>query len=303
MRKYVATIGFFDGVHIGHKKLIQEVKNISKLNSLKSLIITFDTVAKIEKNLIYPLETKLEILSSFKIDKILLLKFKEIEKLSAEEFFKKFIIKNVSVLVVGEDFKFGRNASGDVKMLGSLCKKYGVYLFIIKDFCVEVNNKIFSISSSLIRQSIVNNNFENVEKFLGREYWIKGKVIKGKGLGKRLGIPTINFLPDKALVLPYGVFLGLARVKKQIFKTVANLGYLPTFKKIFYSKNMDFSCEIHILDLKNKVILQNLKLIEFRPIKKIRKEKEFSSLEELKKQIIKDIEYAKKFFYKSNLKI
>ncbi len=293
MKKYVATIGFFDGVHIGHQKLISTVINIAKKNNLRSLIITFDTVAKIKNNLICSFKEKIRILKTFNVDKIKVLNFKKIRNLSSKEFFKDFVIGNkISVLVVGEDFKFGRGASSDVLDLKNLAEKYDFILFIISDVFKEINGKKFSVSSSLIRQNIIKSNFKEVEIFLGREYWICGKVLKGKGLGKKIGIPTINFVSEKNVLLPKGVFVGLTKLGNLVYPSVANFGYNPTVNA---NKNKLF-CEVHIIDKKIDFAVNE---ICFRPLLKIRREKKFSSIEHMRKQIIKDIEYTKNFFYKN----
>ncbi|MFN3550755.1 MAG: riboflavin biosynthesis protein RibF [Endomicrobiia bacterium] len=292
MREYVAAIGFFDGVHIGHQKLISTVINIAKRNNLRSLIITFDTVAKIKDNLIFSFEEKINILKSFNIDKIKVLNFKKIKNLSAEEFFKNFILKNkISVLVVGEDFKFGYDASSDVFDLKKLAEKYYITLFVISDVFKEIKGKKFSVSSSLIRQNIIKNNFKEVEIFLGREYWIFGKVFRGKGLGRKIGIPTINFVPKKNVLLPKGVFVGLTKIKNFLYPSVANFGYNPTVN----FKNKKFFCEVHIIDKKIDFFVKE---IYFRPLAKIREEKKFSTIQHMRKRILKDIEYTKNFFYK-----
>jgi riboflavin kinase/FMN adenylyltransferase len=288
---YVATIGFFDGVHVGHQKLISLVSKTAELNNLKSLVLTFDTVAKIKNNLIYPLEEKIKILSSFNIDEIKVLNFNSIRNFTPEEFFKKFILESkISILIVGEDFRFGKDALGDIKKLKVLSKTYNICLFVISDVFAEINNIREAVSSSLIRENILKCNFKEVEALLGREYWLGGVVVAGKGLGKKVGIPTINFAPEKDLLIPHGVFLGISEIDNEKFYSVANFGFAPTVEK----ENINFICEIHIID---KVINKKVNYIKFRPIKKIRNEKKFSSVDEMRKQIIKDIEYSRRFFH------
>lgn len=294
MKRYVATIGFFDGVHIGHQKLISLVCFLAKQNDLKSLLITFDTVAKIKNNLIYSFKEKIKILKSLNIDKIKILKFNKIKNLPSEKFFKNFIFKNkVSLLVVGEDFKFGKNALANVNNLQKMAKKHGIVLFVITDVFKEIGKKIYSVSSSLIRENIIKCNFKEVEVLLGREYWISGKVVKGKGIGKKIGLPTINFVPQKDVLVPKGIFCGFAKIGSMNYVAVANFGYNPTINDL----DKKLSCEVHIID-KNIDIVK--KEISFRPLMKIRDERKFPSIESMKRQIFRDIEYVKKFFYKNS---
>jgi len=287
-RKYVCTIGIFDGVHVGHQKLITVVKKIAEKNSLQSLVYTFDKGGKLNKNYIYSLDTKLQILKNLQVDKICVLKFDKIQFLSPQQFFEKFIVnKNISVIAVGEDFRFGKNAVGDVKLLCKLSRKTDVATFVLKDFCVEVGKNLYSVSSSLIREKILECKFDEVELLLGRNYFINGRKVSGLGLAKKLGFPTINFLPDKNLLVPKGVIAGFCKIKNKIFPSVANFGFKPTVE------NKEFVIEIHIID---KKIFVDSEYISFRPIKKIRDEQKFDSVEKLVEQIKKDVYTAKKVF-------
>jgi riboflavin kinase/FMN adenylyltransferase len=285
-KKYVCSIGNFDGVHVGHQNLLEVVKDIAQKNCLQSLVYTFDKVAKLYKNYIYSLDTKLQLLQNLQVNKIYLLKFDKIWQLSPPQFFKKFIIeKNVAIIVVGEDFKFGRNATGDIKLLCELSKQSDVTTFVLKDFYVEVGENLYSVSSSLIRTKIIECKFNEVELLLGRSYFISGKKVSGLGLARKLGFPTINFLPEENLLVPKGVIAGFCKIKNKIFPSVANFGFKPTVE------NKKFVVEIHIIG--RKIFVDN-EYVFFRPIKKIRDEQKFSSVKELIKQVKKDITTAKK---------
>lgn len=288
---YIATIGFFDGVHVGHQKLISSLKEIAKLNKYKSLIYTFDKVAKVNNNLIYPFEKKLQILSSFSVDKIVVLEFDKVKNLSPKEFFERYIYKkNITALVVGKRFKFGKNASGDTKLLFDLGVKYKVTVIIIDEFKVEIDKNIYSVSSSLIREKILEGDFEKVKILLGREYTLEGKIVEGNKLGRYLNIPTINFVTEENLITPYGVISGFCVLGSKKYLSVANFGYRPTVD------GEKFVSEVHIIDEKIDKMIYNT--LEFIPVKKIRNEKKFSSLFELKKQIQKDIKISKSILLK-----
>ncbi len=294
VREFVATIGFFDGVHIGHQRLIQYVTTYSLLNSIDSLAVTFDTTAKIKKNLIYPLETKIETIKSLGIKNVKILKFLQIQRLSPKQFFENIIVAlNIKTIFVGEDFKFGYCAKGDVNTLKKLCKKYNIKLLVIKNVCVKINNNDCKVSSSLIRKLISNSEFDKVELLLGREYFVTGEIFHGKGMGKLLGFPTVNFYPQEDILLPNGIIAGESLIytsegKKFKKKSVANFGYNPTIDS--YNKIV---CEVHVID---EVIDYKIDKIFFRPLKKLRDEKKFESVKLMLKNINKDVISAKKFF-------
>ncbi|MEN3013150.1 MAG: riboflavin kinase [Endomicrobiia bacterium] len=284
----VATIGFFDGVHLGHQKLISIVKKVAAASNYKSILFTFNKTLKSE-NLIYSFRKKIEILKSCNLDKIIVLDFWKIKNLTPQMFFEKFIIKNkIKLVIVGRNFRFGKDASGGTKELIELSHKYKVSLGIIKNVKIKLNTKSYSVSSSMIRNKILKSKFEYVNKLLNRDYYIEGFVTKGYGIGsKLLGVPTLNISP-KNLVLPRGVILGITEIDQKKFYSIANFGFAPTFKKKY------FSVEIHILN--KSINIKNNRTIKFYPIKKIRNEKFFSSVSSLKKCILNDIKKASLFF-------
>lgn len=284
----VATIGFFDGVHLGHQKLISTVKNLANKTKFNSLLFTFDATLK-SQNLIYSFDNKIKVLNSFKLGKIIILNFKKVKNLSSQEFFEKYIVKNrVKMLVVGEDFKFGKGASAGIEELVYLTHKYEISLIVIKDVEISLNKKVYSISSTLIRKKILESSFEEVNRLLGRDYFIEGRITKGLGLATRLlGVPTINVIPEENLILPRGVILGITEIRNLKYPSIANFGYSPTFDKGY------FLIEVHIL---NRNINIKKGILKFYPLKKIRNEKYFSSVSLLKSRILNDIKLANKFF-------
>ncbi len=288
-KKSVLTIGFFDGMHLGHQRLIKHVLKYSSLNNLVSKVITFDKVAKNSQGLIYPIAKKVELIRNLGVEEVKILSFERIKMFSPEKFFEKCLLpQKVGTIFVGEDFCFGYKKSGTIDVLKSLCKRYKVLLFVINDVCFNdnENEKAKRISSSVIRKYISEANFLLVERLLGREYFITGKIVKGKGLGKKLGVPTINFEISSNLILPRGILAGECRLNNKKYFSVADVGNSPTVKN-----TKKIICEVHILD---KKIGKVLKSIFFRPIKKIRDEKKFNSLDELKLNMFKDIAVAKK---------
>jgi len=201
----VVTIGVFDGVHRGHIQILEELKKLAhKYNSSPEIFtIIFPMEYYLGKfdGLLITLEERLSLLEMYgTVYTLDLLKIKEI---TAEEFFK-FIAKDTKAIVVGEDFRFGKNASGNIETLKNFCKSENIELRIVKD--IKANGE--RISSTLIRKLIKNGEIEKANELLGRPYSIHGKVYKDKQIGRTLGFPTANIRRDKNLVEPKnGVYL------------------------------------------------------------------------------------------------
>lgn len=287
----VIALGYFDGIHLGHQKLITTVKEIALKKNFKSAIFTFMThplsILSTENTpkLLSSNRTKIEIIESIGIDYMIFPKFSEdIMNIPPETFIKDILVKvlNVKHVVVGFNYKFGYKGTGNSDTLVELGKKHGFEVTIIEP--VTICEKI--ISSTLIRELIQNGMIKEVNKYLGRAYSVKGKVVPGKGLGKKLSIPTANLKVNEALVLPKsGVYHTSVLYNNSWYNAVTSIGLNPTFK------NHPMTIETYILDF-NKNIYD--KEIEVFFLDRIRSEIKFKSLDELVAQIKKDIEFAKK---------
>ncbi|MCX7940501.1 MAG: riboflavin biosynthesis protein RibF [Endomicrobia bacterium] len=289
--KYVCTIGFFDGVHLGHQALLSIVRDIQRNNGLNSIVYTFNEVAKLNYGFITTIEEKVKLLKGFDIDKILVLNFSEIKNLSPSEFFEKYIVKkNIFVVVSGRDFRFGKQAAADIHLLSKLCKKYKIASIIIDDYTISDEHKLYSVSSSVIRQKILAGDFCLVEKMLGRNYYITGEVVEGRKVGSLIGVPTINVLTDDSLILPKGVIAGICKIADIEYYSVANFGFRPTVD------GRNFLIEIHIIN--NDFEIRKIGKVSFRPLRKIRDERKFNTLIELRRQILKDKKIASNLFNK-----
>jgi len=287
---YVLTIGFFDGVHIGHKKLINYVVDYAEKNDIGSVVITFDKVSKIQQGLIFPLEQKIKKIRSLGIDRIDVINFDDIKNFSPEKFFVEILLpKKIKAIIIGQDFCFGYRRQGSVKTLKQLCEKNNIVLIVIKDLCVKIDGLEKKISSTIIRKSIIEGKYGLAEKLLGEKYFISGKIVRGYGMGRKFCVPTLNFFPEENLVLPKGIIAGECVLQGKIYPSVADIGYSPTIKNLTRT-----ICEVHILNKKFKLD----KKIFFRPIKKIREEKKFENIELLNKYMFKDILLAKKILKK-----
>ncbi|MAU87918.1 MAG: riboflavin biosynthesis protein RibF [Gammaproteobacteria bacterium] len=281
MNKFAATIGNFDGVHLGHQELIGKIKQTASKNNLKTKVITFNPYPfeffQWKKKRILSEFDKNNLLNKLGIDEIKSIKFDEdFRNQSAEEFFTNTLLnENIKFLSVGRDFKFGKDRSGDIELLNELCISNKVELNILDDF--KANNH--KVSSTLVRELLAKNDFVAASKLLGRPYAISGNVIKGKSLGKRLSTPTANIDIDNVEFCFNGVFLGQIDKDNKSFFCIINFGPKPTFDD--YRQSL----EAHILDFDKNIYDQALS-IKF--LCKIRDQVKFNSVEELKNQINDD---------------
>ena len=255
---YATTIGNFDGLHLGHAALIAKIKRNAKEMNLKTRVITFNPYPfeffKLKKNRILSENDKNLILANFKIDEVNTIEFNDdLRSTSAEEFFSKYLLEgNVKYLIVGKDFKFGKERTGDLKLLKNLCDRNGITLEILEDF----KSEDLKISSSLIRELLKNGEFQEASKMLGRKYQITGKVMKGKSLGKRISSPTANIDIGNKKFCFNGVFLGKTQINKIEYFCIINFGPKPTFN------DHEQSLEAHILDYDGNIYDEALS-IEF----------------------------------------
>ena len=288
--KGVIAIGNFDGIHLGHQKVINEARKKAKSKKLPFGIITFEPVpvmyfnSKIKNHRINSLEQKKIQLKKLKLDFLIIIKFNKIfSSLTAEKFIKEIIYNKTkcSFLYVSKNFKFGYKRKGNIQTLKKYEKLYNFKSLITKPY--KKNKKI--ISSTLIRKKIINGKIREANTLLNREWNIKGKVIKGRQLGRKIGFPTCNLQLNDYIVPRNGVYA--VKVKGSNFnkKGIANVGFRPTFngKKLLLETNI-FGID---KNLYNKEIDISFK-------KFIRQEKKFKNLEHLKKQIKIDIKQAKK---------
>ncbi|WP_413854297.1 bifunctional riboflavin kinase/FAD synthetase [Candidatus Ruminimicrobium bovinum] len=288
MIKAVVTLGTFDGFHIGHSAVIKKTIEISEKYNLKSIVIVIEKPLKKIEGLITLPEEKLQILSSYPIDEILLIQpNKSLANMSADDFLKNVICKqlNAQHLVVGYDSCFGKQRQGNIKWLKKNIKKYDIDLTVIKP--VKVSGKI--VSSTKIRNLILNNKIEQANLMLGRSFEITGEHVSGNRIGRTINFPTVNVAVDENKILPKGVFVCSLIDKNKIFKGVLNIGTNPTIKKIKHK----LSLEVHLLDFNKNKKFKTVKILVH---KFLRKEKKFKNLDELKKQITKDIKICKANF-------
>lgn len=286
----IIAIGNFDGVHLGHQKIIGEAKKKAKKNKLPFGVMTFEPVPvmffnkKIKHHRINSLEQKKNHLKKFKLDFLIIIKFnKKFLSLTAEEFIKKIIYKKTKCkfLYTSKNFKFGFKRQGDIKTLKILEKAYGYKNIITKPYIK--NNR--TVSSTIIRKKISLGKIEEVNKLLNRYWSIEGKVIKGKKRGRKIGFPTCNLNLNDYIVPRLGVYSVKVKAKNLNKNGIANVGYRPTFG------GQSLLLETNIFGI-NKNLYNKVIIVSFK--KFIRPEKKFKNFEYLRKQIKIDIKQAKK---------
>ncbi len=289
----VVTIGNFDGIHLGHQHVLEQLKEVAIQHNLPSTVIIFEpqpieffAPARAPKRL-SRFREKLAYLKSKQIDNLLCLKFnRDLAELYAEDFVKQILVERLNTrhLVIGDDFRFGKNRSGDFQYLKDCGERYG--------FAVENTDTLLidgaRVSSTRIRECIQNDDFEQAAGLLGRPYTLSGKVCHGQKLGKILGFPTINIkMGDKTLIVK-GIFaVSVKGIDNRVLQGVASIGTRPTVNGV------DTILEVFILDFDQDVYGYCVD-VEF--LHKIRDEEKFDSLQELKIHIERDTVKAKQYF-------
>ena len=286
----VVLIGNFDGIHLGHQKLISKAKKIAEQKKQKLVLITFnphprEIINNIQMDLILPYKEKKLLLKNYGIDKIDEIKFtNKLSKLSAEEFAIEYIYKahNPSDIVIGKNFKFGHKARGDAKLLkDSLSKKVKVHSIDIKRL------DSLAISSSEIKKLISKGSIEKVNKLLGRNYHISGKVIHGEKRGRLIGFPTTNLSTEWNFLPKKGVYVSKVVISDKSYQSITNIGVRPTFNE------NSLQIESHIFDFNKNVYGKKIKIYF---LARIRSEKKFETVEKLIENITKDVNFGRKYF-------
>ena len=284
----VIAIGNFDGVHKGHKKVLDQAKKKAKKNKIAIGIITFEPMpvmffnSKLKNHRINSLNQKISQLKKLKIDFLVIIKFNQsFSLLSAERFIKDVIYSKIrsKYVFVSKNFKFGKNRKGNTQTLKKLQNIYNFKTIITNPLL----NLKKTISSTLIRKKISLSKIKEANKLLDRNWCITGKVVKGEKRGRKIGFPTCNIKLNDYIVPQLGVYSVIAETNSFRKKGIANIGYRPTFN------GQNLLLEVNIFGI-NKNLYNKEISINF--MKFIRSEKKFKGLEQLKKQIKVDITKA-----------
>ena len=286
------ALGNFDGVHLGHQKLIKEAVKYAEKHGLKTLVFTFSNHPKnvlgkgTEVKCILCTNGKASLIESLGVDYLVDVPFtEEIMKTPAESFVKDLLVDkmNIKAAFCGFNYKFGFKAKGTPELLRTLGEEYGFAVKEMKAYKLEDN----VVSSTLIRTLIASGRVDRCRTYMGRLYSITGEVVVGNRLGRKLGFPTSNLVIDPTMVTPpNGVYVTNCIYNGVSYASITNVGVKPTIGE--YTKNV----ETHIFDF-NKELYGKSITVEF--IKKMRDEVKFDSVEDLSEQIVRDCREARKY--------
>ena len=291
----IVTIGTFDGVHKGHQIIINRINEIAKKQALESVVLTFDPHPRHviypddqELRLIHTLEEKIEALSKTGVQNLVLHKFtKEFSRTESVNFIRDFLVTklNMKYMVVGFDHHFGKNRQGTFDNLIELSDVYGFKIEKIK----PQNIGEVTISSTKIRNAILEGDCKKANAYLSANFSITGKVVQGNKIGSSIGYPTANIeIENQWKILPKnGVYAVKILLKNQQYFGMLNLGHRPSIS------DDSFAIEVHLFDFNATIYNEELK-IEF--IQRIRDEQQFSDLEKLKSQLKIDAINCKQIF-------
>ena len=285
-RKTIITIGTFDGVHLGHQSILKKVVEAKENNTYEASLLTFfphprmvlqqDTSIK----LLNTIDEKAELLDKFGIDNLIIHPFDAaFSNLSAEEFVKEILIDrlNIHKIIIGHDHRFGKNRTADISDLILFGKKYG---FEVEQINAHEIDEI-AISSTKIRKALMEGNIKLANQFLGYSYFISGKVIEGKKIGRTLGFPTANIqINESYKLLPKnGVYIVSSEINDILYFGMMNIGNNPTLGE------NEQSIEVHYFDMSENIYNEKLKISI---LEHIRDERKFNSLPDLQAQLEKD---------------
>ncbi len=290
----VLTIGTFDGIHIGHKKILERLIHTAEIKNLESLVLTFfphpRMVLQKDSNikLIHTIDERAEILENLGIQNLIIQPFsKEFSRLTATDFVRDTLVHqlNVKHIIVGYDHRFGRNRTANIDNL----KEFGeIYDFTVEEISAQDIEEV-SVSSTKIRNALNEGNIQIANSYLGNDFQIKGVISRGKGIGKTLTFPTANVKvkEDYKMIPKNGVYVAKAKIDNISYTGMLNIGTNPTVN------GTKRSIEIHLFDLKDDVYDHEITVsIQSR----LRNEQQFNSIELLKEQLQKDKIAALNYF-------
>jgi len=290
------TIGTFDGVHLGHKKILKRLQNIAKQKGIESVILTFFPHPRmvlqsaIEMKLLNTIEERQEILSNLGLDYLVIKEFtKDFSKLSAEQYVKDILVDelNAKYIIIGYDHRFGKNRRANIKDLMTFGKQFD---FKVEEISVKDVEDV-AVSSTKIRTALNNGDIGTANAFLGYHYFLIGTVIKGKQIGKQIDFPTANiYIKENYKLIPKnGVYVVKSKIENTPFYGMMNIGTNPTVDGI------KRSIEVHFFDFDNDLYNKKLKI---EMLGRLRDEHKFESLESLQAQLKMDKENALEFIDK-----
>lgn len=293
-RHSIITIGTFDGVHVGHKKILERLISVGKQKNLKPTVLTFFPHPRMvlqpnfKMELLNTLEEKKEILENLGIEEIVVKPFnKEFAELSAKEYVENILVQELGAkhIIIGYDHRFGKNRSANIDDLKTLGHEIG---FEVEEIQAQDIEDI-TVSSTKIRKALQEGNLEIANSYLGYPYFLNGTIVKGKGLGKTIDFPTanLNIKEDYKLIPKQGVYVVKSVIEGVVVRGMMNIGTNPTV-----NGNKE-SIEVHFFDFSNDIYGKSLKI---EMLNRLRDEQKFESLQALGHQLGIDKENALAFF-------
>lgn len=290
----VLTIGSFDGVHLGHKKLLSALVNIARENNTDSVALTFRPHPRSvlrpgePHNRLFDHKDQVEMMEKLGVSYLVEEKFnKDFSLMTADEFLSDYVEKIFHPLhiVVGYDFNFGKSRVGNIESLKAYCKKNKIGLTVVEAY--EIDSRI--VSSSQIRHFLEHGEIDKAALYLGRSYYLRGPIRVGYKRGRQIGVPTANISPEVDFVPRKGVYFTWAYMNDKKFPSITNIGFNPTFE----NAESYLKVETHIFNFNQDIYGEHLRveLLKFH-----RDEEKFKTIEALKLQIFSDLEAAKKYF-------
>ncbi len=288
----VLTIGSFDGLHLGHQRIIGEVVRAARdaggtaaLMSMRPHPREFFSPEN-APNILLADAKKEALLAEAGIDVLFVLPFNaEVARMTPRDFVEQVVVGRCHTrkLIVGHDFCFGRDAQGDYEFLREVAPEFGFEVRQVPQLVLYGER----VSSTLIREYILQGELDQVERFLGRKYSITGEIIHGRGVGLKLGFPTANIAPHHNAVPAHGVYVAEALFEGQRHQAAVNIGVAPTVR------NEDIVVEAFLLDFEGQIAGKTIEVVFH---KRLRPEKKFGSFEELSAAIAKDVEEVRRYF-------
>jgi riboflavin kinase/FMN adenylyltransferase len=291
-RRTAVTVGNFDGLHLGHQKILQSVRERARATGMCAAVLTFDPhpmrVLRPDRapQMIQTLAQRLAGFEQMRLEAALVLRFDHAFSLvSAEEFIERILVGGLraGAISVGANFRFGHRGAGDVRLLGEFGKRHGFDVEIVPP--VEVAGQI--VSSSAIRAAVATGNVAGAIPLLGRAFSLTGEIRAGAGRGRTILFPTLNMTAEQELLPKLGVYATESAVAGEVYSSVTNVGTRPTFN------GSGITVESHLFGF-----TENLTggAMEVRFHERLRDEQKFSGPDALRAQIARDIEAAQKFF-------
>lgn len=289
----VVSIGVFDGVHVGHQALLTKAVKVARSLNVPAVTLTFDPDPEdvlnpsAFPNALMPVEKRCRLIRDLGMDWVVVIRFTEkLAALSAEDFIQRVLVRRLHVkrIVVGSNFRFGAKARGNIRLLKKVGDENGFQVLAVN----PIQREGASVSSSRIRRLIHSGHIGEAKRLVGRAPELFGRVVKGEGRGRQMGVPTANIALNPQTVPPQGVYVVKVEAEGRMWEGVMNYGTRPTF-----CPDGSVVCEVHLLGYSGNLYGQTLAVSLLR---RLRSEKTFSNQEALTRQIHSDIDRAKEYF-------